>query len=257
MLGVVNVLCLLHLLPRSLTLLAFMKLKLPLALQLALFAGAGYALAQDATTVLNPVEDGGVTNNGSNYYLSQNVTWQQDYQYNQGGTATVLSVGTMYGAGVLQVENESAVDVAGSLHIGGWGWGSGYNSAKDIANSGEVYVGKGSSMVVGAALNVDATNSQLNIGAGGPKDAGVKGSMVVDGGTVTTNYALNVGLGNGASGELTVKNGGQVIVQSGSNVSGYASTAFYVGYYEGSEGRVVVEGEGSSLTVGRRTAATQ
>ncbi len=218
-----------------------MKLNLPRNLLAALLLCLP-AVAAEA--VVNPIDDGGVTHSGSNYFLSQVVTWQQDYNYDQSGKSTVLSVGTKYGDGTLNIENASTVNVAGSLHVGGWGWGSGYDAAVDPPHDGQVYVGQGSTLNVGTAPGVDATNSQLNIGAGGK---GATGSLVVDGGTVTTNYALNVGLGAGASGELIIKNGGKVTVQGDAT---NASTALYVGYYPGSEGKVIIEGEGSVLEVG-------
>ncbi len=221
-----------------------MKLHIPTTLLAALLVCMNAAFADEtSTTLLNP-SDGGVTSSGTNYFISQSVTWEQNYSYDQGGTATVLSVGTKWGDGELYVKNASTVNTAGSLHIGGWGWGSGYNSSIDPYHDGYVYVGEGSTLAVGTASGLSASNSQLNIGAG----AG-NATVVVDGGTMSTNYALNVGLGSNSHGELTIKNGGQVIVQSGDNISGYSSTAFYVGYYEGSEGKVTIEGEGSSLIV--------
>ncbi len=224
-----------------------MKLKLPLTLLASLLACIT-PLAH-AATLENPSDPkGGVVNpNGSsNYYTNQDIVWTKDHSYDMHGPSTYLSIGYHEGDGSLRLKEGADVLIANCLNIGGPGYQ--YSKILETMDSppplqphtGYVYVGKDSILEVGAHPDqVDAAGSQLHVGSGG------KGTLEVDGGTVITNYLLNVGYS--AYGMLSVKDGTvevrlpKNIVDSFGTKGGATSSNFYNGNGKGSEGFVILD----------------
>ncbi len=228
-----------------------MKLSLPPSLLAALLVLPSVTLAQESTT--EPYYEGGALNYEKSYYsLATEVEHATDFDYTQKhGASTVLGVGTRYGDGSLLVTNGATVTVGGSVHVAGWGFSDDMSSVQQNydPHSGSIYVGPGSTFI-GGATNNDVTNSQFNIGSGRPEGATETATVVVDNGTLIANARLNVALGSNAQGTLHVKNGGDVYVALPADRYGTNTVAeFTVGYYDGSDGKVIVEGEGSTLSV--------
>ncbi len=230
-----------------------LKLKLPLALLASILLCMNMSMAQDATddtttettpTVTNP-EDGGYTNGGTNcnIYISQNVNWTKDYNYDKLGPATLLSVGCHAGAGSLEIAENATVKVANCVFIGGPGYkysASGLLPEGETLQShtGSVSVGADATLEVGASPHlVNAAGSQLQVGSG------TTGTLDVDGGTVITNYTLCVGAWS--EGHVTVHNKGNVEVRLPGRIEDSSSSYFYVGY----AGNGTVSLDDSSLSV--------
>ncbi len=225
-----------------------MKLKLPLGLLAALLA----CINAVSYAVTNP-SNGGTTNNGSNYYISQEVVWTTDYNYYGHAQSTVVSVGSKEGPGSLTVSGDGTdVNIGNNLFIGGPGNG---NNVQDTANPGTVVVEKGATLEVGQhpQLHVGA-GSQLNVGWDGE---GIESTMTVtgEGSTAITNYALAVALGTNSQGLLTIDDGGKVVVRLGEHITNTNQSKVFLGYNPGSVGKLVVDNDSTLIQSGKASAA--
>ncbi len=248
-----------------------MKLKLPFALLAALFVCLNGAMAEE-TTVPDITPEEGTTgelpplvndekgytsfkdsndnpDDGSTqyYYLTQQATYTESHEYYDNGHATVLCVGAVGGEGSLYVQGQdTVVRTGGHLFVGGWGYG---NSTASSPQNGYVYVGQGATLMTGAHPDIYGTDlAQLNVDGGRTGDVVGKGTMLVDGGTVIANGALNVGLSNGADSLLTVQNGGEVVLHVPDNMK-YGDPGFLtIGYSTTSHGEMVVDHSSFKIT---------
>ncbi len=218
-----------------------MKLKLPLTLLAALLACMSGI--SNAEPVVNPTDSkGGAVNlNGtSNYYIGQEVVWTKSHNYHMHGASTIISVGWSQGSGSLTVMGEdTVVNIGNNLNIGGPGYKSG---DPDHANSGYVYVGAGATLENGQHPSLyQSGGSQLQIGSGGVKNEVVTGTLHIDGGHAINNHSTCVGTWEYSHGSLLVDNGGTMSIRLPERITTSESCYLYVGYYELSEGKIVVD----------------
>ncbi len=193
----------------------------------------------------------GATGNSSQHLSGVDVTWAQSYDYSD---KVILNVGTALTPAKLSIitpegaEEKTVVTTKTNLFIGCPGWG--ISTADWKPNTGEVYVGKDATLIVGNDQGADTSTSQLNVGAGGSHSQfGHEGILTVDGGTVKAGVVTAANGYYDLRGTINVKNGGTLTAVYGGGQTGVLT----MGYYGESIGTLNVE-SGSTVTAEYYTA---
>ena len=159
-----------------------------------------------------------------------------------------LYMGLNGGSGVLTIENQGTVSLAGGSVI--IGQGSGASDTVTVDGNGSLLQFGGSGMTVGLS-----GNGMLDVASGGTvnitgrsalaigEDSGASGTVIVNGGLITEGAAsagIGVGMNAGATGSLSISGDGTVLVAGGSVDVGN----------NGGAGSVSVQGTGELETNG-------
>ncbi len=205
-----------------------MKLHLNLTLRRALIAAMSMVALHTAEADLT------TKYNGLNAYLTGNGTltsnqWNDIWNKHKSST---LTIGTYQGAAVVEL-NGSTYNKGNDIYLGGVG----YDSNASVANNGELIVNQSTKLNVNV-LNVG--NSQV----------GGVGTLTMNGGAITADTALYVGVNSG-SGIMNVADGGSITISSGKNGATFAMSHRGIG---GLTDTATLTG--STITVGAKGGVT-
>ena len=203
-------------------------------------------------------------NAGTPYFISATDDTKPadaDISLSQNKNSTV-SVGTFTGDAHLIIgteDNPIRVYTENCLFVGGYGW---HNAADwksnaalssstggDVpftAHEGHITINKGSTLDTGTSATT-LHGAQIYIGHG------AKGSVTVDGGTLTTRAFLGVSCTTATaddnSGLLEIKNGGKVYVEACPDKINDSYNQIIVGSSNTGKGTILVSGENSELII--------
>lgn len=178
------------------------------------------------------------------------------------GSGHTVTVGGFTGDSCLAIGTEQTpvrVYTENSLFVGGYGWHntSGWrtnavlnsNTRGEIpfeAHEGTIVINKGSTLDTGTGTNA-LGGAQIYIGHGG------KGSVIVDGGTLTSRAFIGVSTSTATpddnSGLLEIKNGGKVYLKAEPDKINSYYNQLLVGNSTTGTGSIVVSGEGSEFVM--------
>lgn len=175
-------------------------------------------------------------------------------------SASTVTVGSFIGDAHLVIgtaDNPIRVYTENSLFVGGYGWHNtndwktnatlSSNIGGDVpfaAHEGHITINKGSTLDTGTGTTA-LGGAQIYIGHGG------KGSITVDGGTLTTRAFLGISCSTSTpddnSGLLEIKNGGKVYIKACPDEINTSYNQIIVGGSNTGKGSIVVSGENSEL----------
>lgn len=176
------------------------------------------------------------------------------------GSGHTVTVGGFTGDAYLAIGKEDSpvrVYTENSLFIGGYGWHgtSGWRTNAELnsntrgeipfeAHEGTVVINKSSILDTGTGVTA-LGGAQIYIGHGG------KGTMIVDGGTVTSRAFLGIATATATpddnSGLLEIKNGGKVHLKAEPDKIASYYNQLMIGASNTGTGNILVSGEGSQF----------
>ncbi len=234
-----------------------MKLKLPFALLAALLVCMNGAVAEestDQTVIVGTSEnDMGMTTvegNAGNRFIVGNVLWNTPYVLS---SSLPLSIGTSEGVGSLTIAAGVQAGTGSATFIGGKGWYS--TRPADYAtltpHEGTLTIEKDATFAVGTGTS-SASGAHLDIGC----TPNGSGTINVKGGTLSSDYAIYVGMAANAVGTINVTDGGHVKLAVAPHITGLYQeggyvygTTFQVACYEANAQGVINLEEGSTLEI--------